>query len=117
VAEIKEFAWEKNVSLALDLSSHSSAYEEFYLLRQKTRNKHEAGSKQSSASEVFQQCGNRHSHPTMQHILVVGLEVYFEFSASVCHAASDCNMHCLSSHTFPDNAQGLVPANTRTVWM
>jgi hypothetical protein len=36
--------------------------------------------------------------------------------SSGCQAASHCTGHCLQSYSFPDDAEGLVSTNPRTVW-
>jgi hypothetical protein len=42
------------------------------------------------------------------------LSFYSESSASAYHAASHCNVYCLLSHPFPNNARGLVSLNPKT---
>jgi hypothetical protein len=60
---------------------------------------------QHAATGLFEQrglqYGGRDCHPT-QHLVRVVLGIYFEPLASTCHA-SHCNMHCLSSYSFPHN--------------
>jgi hypothetical protein len=66
---------------------------------------------------MFEKCGqpygDRHCQATMQHTVTFFLSFHYKSPASVCHAGYHCSMHCLLSHSIPDNTQGLVPYDTK----
>jgi hypothetical protein len=72
---------------------------------------------QRIATWVFQQCGDGNGHAGIQHLLTFVLTIYTEFLSSAYHTIFQCNVHCLLSHPFLDNASGLIHAHFRIVWM
>jgi hypothetical protein len=71
---------------------------------------------QSVAAGVFKQCGqqygNRHCYAAAPCIVSFFLGIYFKSPASACHEACHSIVHCLLLYHFPDNAEGLIPANS-----
>jgi hypothetical protein len=67
---------------------------------------------QSEAAEYFNSTDSQ-CHAVTQHLSTNILSIYCKPPASACGTASHCDMQCLSSQPFADNAQGVVPANPR----
>lgn len=70
---------------------------------------------QSTASAMLQQFEQREGwcHLTKEHLVTVIFVVYSKLAPFTWHEALRWIVHCLMSHPFPDNAQGLFLENPR----